>query len=221
MNDLERLLKEKEFTRNYGVNNTDKETCTPGTAKKMLRADGSASLADFIEMVGLITEHAMDDLKVIFLPEENKKNFTDPDVAFNNPVITYKVVHRKPKNELKPMPRETVTEKCDGQDRIGTVYGIRYDCKVQFNIFASEYKLANKVMDKFEELMISYAGYIKQNGVVDMFFTNQYTDSEYNTFRETMSVRNLEYYVEIEKLVVIFNEKVKDILMFGDVKENK
>lgn len=217
MQDLESLLNQKEFIQSYEEKNI--LNCKPGTAKNMLRADGTASLEDFIEMVGLIVEYAMEDVKVEFVPEENKKNFTDPDVAFNRPVITYKVIERKPKNELKPMPREEVIEKCDGQDRVGTVYGIRYDCKVQFNIFASEYKLANKVMDKFEELMISYAGYIKQKGVVDLFFINQYTDAEYNTFRETMSVRNLEYYVEIEKLVVIFNEKVKDILMFGDAKE--
>lgn len=215
--DLENLLKEKEFISSYEANKPVK--CEPGTAKKMLRADKSASLADFIEMVGLIVEHALEDVKVDFMPDENQKNFIDPDVAFNRPVITYKIIHRKPKNELKPMPREEVIENCDGQDRVGMVYGIRYDCQVQFNIFASEYKLANKVMDKFEELMLSYAGYIKQNGVVDFFFTDQYTDSEYNTFRETMSVRNLEYYVEIEKLVVIFNEKVKDVLMFGDVKQ--
>lgn len=215
--ELEQLLKEKEFTNSY--EGTQAKKCEPGTAKNMLRADKSASLADFIEMVSLIVEYALEDVDVDFIPDENKKNFTDPDVAFNKPVITYKVIHRKPKNELKPMPREEIIENCDGQERVGMVYGIRYDCQVQFNIFASEYKLANKVMDKFEELMISYAGYIKQNGVVDFFFTDQFTDSEYNTFRETMSVRNLEYYVEIEKLVVIFNEKVKDVLMFGDVQK--
>lgn len=215
--ELEQLLKEKEFINSY--EGTQAKKCEPGTAKNMLRADKSASLADFIEMVSLIVEYALEDVDVDFIPDENKKNFTDPDVAFNKPVITYKVIHRKPKNELKPMPREEIIENCDGQERVGMVYGIRYDCQVQFNIFASEYKLANKVMDKFEELMISYAGYIKQNGVVDFFFTDQFTDSEYNTFRETMSVRNLEYYVEIEKLVVIFNEKVKDVLMFGDVQK--
>lgn len=215
--DLEQLLNQQEQIRME--KNDTQNKCQPGTAKEMLRADKSASLSDFIDMVGLIVEHALEDVKVEFMPDENQKNFIDPDVPFNKPVITYKIKHRKPKNELKPMPREEVIEKCDGQNRVGTVYGIRYDCQVQFNIFASEYKLANKVMDKFEELMLSYAGYIKQNGVVDFFFTNQYTDSEYNTFRETMSVRNLEYYVEIEKLVVIFNEKVKDILLFGDVKQ--
>lgn len=213
---LEELLNEKESLMKVDIKKKDE--CDPFTAKKMLRADKGASLSDFIQMVGLIVEYTMDDLGVVFIPDENKKNFiVDPSTAMNHPYITYKVISRKTKNEYKPIVREEIFEGCDGQDRPGLVKGIRFECRIQFNIFASEYKLANKVMDTFEELMISYAGHLKKQGVVDLFFTDQHTDSEYNTFRETMSVRNLEYYVEIEKLMVIFNEKIKDIPVFGDV----
>lgn len=215
MADLEELLNERDSLL-LKKENSNKE-CDPFTAKQMLRADKGASLSDFISMVGLIVEYVMDDMNITFIPDENKKNFIEPDVPFNHAYITYKVLSRKTKNEYKPIVREEIIEDCDGQARPGLVKGIRFECKIQFNIFASEYKLANKVMDTFEELMISYAGHLKKQGVVDLFFTDQHTDSEYNTFRETMSVRNLEYYVEIEKLMVIFNEKIKDIPVFGDV----
>lgn len=220
MNDFESLLLEKDNIFKKEEIKLEKK-CQPFTAKNMLRAEKSASLSDFIAMVGLVVEYTMEDLDVVFVPDENKKNFIEPDVPFNKCYITYKVISRKPKKEYKPIVREEIFEGCDGQDRPGLVKSIRFDCKVQFNIFASEYKLANKVMDTFEELMISYAGHLKKQGVVDLFFTDQHTDSEYNTFRETMSVRNLEYYVEIEKMMVIFNEKIKDIPLFGDVVEEK
>jgi hypothetical protein len=217
---LEDLLNEKEsLTAEVPTNVTPINTKT-GTAKSMQRADANASLSDFIDMVGLIVEYVMSDMKVKFMPDENRKNFLEPDVPFNDPVVTYKIKSRRPKNELKPIPREDMEEEYNGEQRLGTIYGQRFDCKVQFNIFASEYTLANKVMDKFEELMIAYAGYIKKQGVVDMYFTEQYTDSEYNNFRETLSVRNLEYYVEIEKLTVIFNEKINEVRIFGDAKQN-
>lgn len=219
MLNLEDLLKQQdEINTLFSNSNTDEETpkqCEPGQGKGLQRSLKGASLTDFIDMVGTIVEYTLEDLNVKFMPDENKKNFTDPDTSFDHSIITYKVNSRKPKNELKPMAREEVKENCDGQDRLGMKYGIRYDCKVQFNVFASEYAMANKIMERFEELMISYAGYYKENGVANLYFTNQYTDSEYNNFRETMSVRNLEYYVEIEKIIVIFNEKIKDIPVYN------
>ena len=76
-------------------------------------------------------------------------------------------------------------------------------------------------MEKFEELMIAYAGYFKKQGVRELYFKEQITDSEYNNFRETLSVRNIRYYVQIEKLTVIFNRRIDDVKLVGDTVETK
>ena len=146
----------------------------------------------------------------------------DPEVVFNNPHITYKVISRKPKNEYKPIAREEIIE-CDenGEQRPGLVYGQFFDCVVQFNILAGENRLANQVMEKFEELMIAHAGYFKQKGVSDFYFKEQVTDNEYNNFRETLSIRNITYYVQIEKLTVIFNRKINNIETAGEAVQTK
>ena len=146
----------------------------------------------------------------------------DPEIVIDRPHITYRVISRKPKNEYKPIIREEVIE-CDeyGEQRPGVIYGQFFDCIIQFNIFAGENRLANQVMEKFEELMIAHAGFFKQKGVSDFYFREQLTDSEYNNFRETLSVRNIRYYVQIEKLTVIFNRKVNDIKTVGDTVEVK
>lgn len=193
-----------------------------GTAVNMQRAKKNSSLYDFFDMLALIVDYSMKDLKVEFLTNEQENILTDPEITFNDPKISYKVISRRPKNEYKPIAREEIVE-CDehNEQRFGMVYGQFFDCIVQFNVFASENRTANKVMETFEELMLSYAGYFKEQGVVDLYFKEQVTDSEYNNFRETLSVRNIRYYVQIEKLMVIFNRRISDINVYGESVKNK
>ena len=188
-----------------------------GRAKMMQRAEKNASLYDFLDMLAEVVEYSLSDYKVKFLTSEELSVLKDPEIVSNNPYITYKVISRKPKSEYKPIAREEILE-CDehGEQRPGTIYGQFFDCIVQFNILASENRVANQVMEKFEELMIAHAGYFKQKGVSDFYFKEQITDSEYNNFRETLSIRNLTYYVQIEKLTVIFNRKINNIETAGE-----
>lgn len=193
-----------------------------GTAKDMQRADKNASLYDFIDMVAKIVDYTMQDLDVTFLSDEQQNIIKDPEIPTNHAFISYRVISRKSKDEYKPIVREEIIEHDENnKQRIGQVYGQRFDCTVQFNIFSAENKVATKVMEKFEELMIAYAGYFKKQGVQELFFEEQLTDNEYNNFRETLSVRNLRYYVQVEKLTVIFNRRVGDIILVGDTVKNK
>ena len=66
-------------------------------------------------------------------------------------------------------------------------------------------------MERFEDLMITYAGYFKKNGVAELLFDQQYTDQSFETMRQTLSIRNISYYVEVEKLTVIMRESIKAI----------
>ena len=49
-------------------------------------------------------------------------------------------------------------------------------------------------------------------GYFEYYFNQQYSDKYYDTFRNTLTVLNLEYCVETEKLRVIFKENIKDII---------
>ncbi len=193
-----------------------------GTAKNMQRAEKNASLYDCLDMISKIVGYVMKEDRVEFLTNELENLIKDPSLPLNHPVITYKVISRKPKNEYKPIVRENTNE-CDefNEQREGVILGQTFDCIVQFNIFAAENRLANKVMEKFEEIILTYTGYLKEQGVRELYFKEETTDSEYNNFRETLSVRNLNYYVQIEKLTVIFNHRIDDILISGDTVETK
>lgn len=193
-----------------------------GTAKDMQRANKNASLYDFLDMLSKIVRYVMKEDKVEFVTNELETLIKDPSLPLNHPIITYKIISRKPKNEYKPIIRENTNE-CDeyNQQRGGIVLGQTFDCIVQFNIFAAENRLVNKVMEKFEELILTYTGYFKEQGVRELYFQEELTDSDYNNFRETLSVKNLNYYVQIEKLTVIFNHRIDDILVSGDAVETK
>lgn len=220
MEELESLLNQQvDFNKPKEPKDKCEEECG-GTAVNMQRAQKSASLYDFLDMLGVIVDYALSDLEVKFLSDEDVNKIKDPELAFEHPCITYRIKSRKPLNEYKPIVREDIVEHDEhNEQRLGTVRGIGFKCLVQFNVFASENKVANQVMERFEELMISYAGYLCEQGVRQVYFKEQITDTDYNNFRDSLSIRNLIYYVEIEKLMVIFNRRISDSIILGDVVE--
>ena len=211
MSDLESLLKEKDYLQELIQNNKNIEIIPLNINSQPQKADKSATLFDFIKMVDKIVSLTMKD--VLFIPEEGKIIHLDAMKKIDKTIITYSVKSREPHKEIKPRLRQNIKTKDnnDGEDRDAQVWGQKFKCTVQFNIFASVYKDAEEVMEKFEELITSYTGYFKKNGVSEVYLLKHFTDDVYEQLRETLSVRNLHYYVEIEKLTVIFKEKIKEI----------
>ena len=179
-----------------------------------LKADGNASLEDFIAMVKNIVVKAMKKDNVEFLSDEGSTKLLEPSYEIDHPVIFYSVILREPrKTEPKPKIREDGVERnADGSiARRLTVYGQVFDCIVQFNIAASDYHIANKVMNVFEDAMFKYTGHFKKNGVNDIFFLKQYTDQNLDQYRQKMSVRSLVYRISIEKIHVVYDTTIAKI----------
>lgn len=214
-NDLEYLLAQEEevvnnITTKSAVQARERKTTPPLKAKK------SANLYDFIEMVGKIVSRAMVEDKVEFVFDEGKRLSNDPNEEIDHPYITYKVISRKPMKELKPREREsTISELVDSKKdkRQGRIYGQKFKSYIQFNIIASEYTQADRVMNVFEDLIFSYTHYFKMNGVAEILFEEHLTDKDYDIYRQNLSVRNLVYYVEIEKLHVMFDSDIEGVFI--------
>ena len=206
--DLEELLRKRDLIEKADVEPVAKPALFNQNA---LKADKSAGLFDLVKMVDTLVSLTMKDEGVEFLPEEGKVMNLDAMKEFDHPYITYTIVSRKPKGELKSRVREHIYEEVEDSTRIGEVCGQKFQCQIQFNIIASNYENAEKIMEEFETLMMKYTGYFKRNGISELLFQDQYTDKHYARVREILSVRNLIYYVEIEKLTVIFRDELKDI----------
>jgi hypothetical protein len=216
MNELEKLLKLKdEF---FDPEKKAKEK-TDIYAQGLQKANGNASLLEFLDMVSLIITNTMDDMHVECMPDE-KAYVTkdDPVEAINHPIVTFKVNDRRHKENFgyKPKLIETIQD-IDATGRTAFVYSERYTSLIQFNIMASEYRIAWTIMDRIEDALLSYAETIRGNGIVEYYFNRQYTDKYYDTFRNTLTVLNIEYCVETEKIRVIFKENIKDIIGDDDL----
>lgn len=217
---LETLLKEQEYVRSIKKDN-DVDIIPSNPKSIRQKSDKGATLNDFIKMVAIVVELTMPNVK--FEPDEGKVMSLDAMQEFNNPVITYSIVERKTKKEIKPRMREQILELDveDNEERVAEIWGQKFECFVQFNIFASVYKQAEEVMEKFEEIIIKHAGFFKRNGVAEVFFDRHLTDSHFDTMRESLSIRNLRYYVEIEKLTVMFKEKINQIEIIAQKKKDE
>jgi hypothetical protein len=216
MNDLEEYI-----AQSSGAGKIVKQSMQAALEKetsygsKLQTANGNASLLDFIKMVGLIIESNLDDLNVEYLPYERGYAIQeDPNEPVNHPVITFRVksrVHMENRG-YKPVLFDTFQTENGKSVSVFTEY---FTSLVQFDIIANEYDLAWEVMDRFEEALLAYVETIKGNGITDYFLWRQFNDDYYDNFRNTMSILNLEYRVDTERIRVIFNENIKDIITTG------
>lgn len=185
---------------------------TQNKTPNILKASKHASLEDFISMVAEVLRKTLDKHNAVFIPDEGAI-IDDPHEKLEQPHILYQIVSRTPKKELKPRYIETIIEKIDDHEnrRHGENWSQRQECLVQFDVVACDYATANKVMNIFEDTMFTYAGYFKNNGIAELYFKKYFTDKNLDKYRQWLSVRSIQYYVEIEKLITIFDTTIEDI----------
>ena len=179
----------------------------------LLKAGKNATLTDFIAMVARLCDKALKKYRVRFIPDEGA-TISDPDKQLEQPTILYRIIERKPKNELKMRHSEDFTETIDkdnNKTRKGQVWSQRQNCIVQFDVVASDYATSDAVMSYFEDMIFTYTGYFKANGIAEIYFKKYYTDTSIDRYRQYLSVRSIQYFVEIEKQTTIFETTLEDI----------
>ena len=85
-------------------------TITDSVQKKYevppLTSNKNASVEDFIEMVSKVVSRGMSEEKVEFLMDEGDRIVKEVNEPVDHPYITYFVIERVPKLEIKPRERE-------------------------------------------------------------------------------------------------------------------
>ena len=92
------------------------------------------------------------------------------------------------------------------------VYRHAFEYILQFDIFASSYATANKVLKDFEELMYDYTGYVKSRGVNELLYDQRLTDESNVQYREKYSVRSVRYILRIDKIFVVTRKLIERLL---------
>lgn len=212
-NELEDLLhtryEKNRVTHLYPAGDVRASVTPLSTAAK------NATVEDFISMVTKLSNKALKSLNVEFYPDEGA-TIADPEKKLEKTAILYRIIERKPKNELKMRHSEDIEEVVDGKNnkkRLGQIWSQRQDCIIQFDIVASDYATANKVMNSFEDMIFQYSGYFKENGIAEIYFKKYFTDTSIDRYRQYLSVRSIQYFVEIEKQTTIFNSTLEEIIV--------
>ena len=212
-NELEELLQNRyEKTR---VSNLYPAGDVRASVTPLSTAAKNATVEDFISMVTKLSNKALKSLNVEFYPDEGA-TIADPEKKLEKTAILYRVIERKPKNELKMRHSENIEEVVDektNKKRLGQIWSQRQDCIIQFDIIASDYATANKVMNSFEDMIFQYSGYFKKNGIAEIYFKKYFTDTSIDRYRQYLSVRSIQYFVEIEKQTTIFNSTLEEIVV--------
>lgn len=181
------------------------------------QADKNCDLDDLFAMINKLVVKALKKDNVEFNPDEGARFVVDQQVPINHPIIQFDVISYEPKLELKPRIINQFIEESDDKNdrwkRHGQVWSQRFKCVIQFNIIGSDYITANKVMRDFEELMFRYSGYFKQQGVAEIVFKSRFSDKNYDYYRQNLSVRSLQYYVEIERNYVSYDTDISGVLI--------
>lgn len=181
------------------------------------QADKNCDLDDLFAMINKLVVKALKKDNVEFNPDEGARFVVDQQVPINHPIIQFDVISYEPKLELKPRVINQFIEESDDKNdrwkRHGQVWSQRFKCVIQFNIIGSDYITANKVMRDFEELMFRYSGYFKQQGVAEIVFKSRFSDKNYDYYRQNLSIRSLQYYVEIERNYVSYDTDISGVLI--------
>lgn len=181
------------------------------------RADKSCDLDDFFSMVNKLVTKAFKKDNVEFNPDEGARFVVDQQIPIDHPVIQFDVINLEPKNELKPRNLGAFVEDLDENNkkwqRHGQIWSQRLKGIIQFNIIGSDYITTNKVMRDFEELMFRYSGYFKKQGVAEILFKSRFSDKNYDYYRQNLSVRSLQYYIEIERNYVSYDTDISGVLI--------
>ena len=192
-----------------------------------LRAEQSISFDEFIELLVKLVEKALYEDQVKMSPDEGA-TINDRDKPINNPYIFFKIISGKTINSVKPRLMENTIRRAPGhpeyrpdnkypvkeniEEEGVEVYRHAFEYILQFDIFASSYATANKVLKDFEELMYDYTGYVKSRGVNELLYDQRLTDESNVQYREKYSVRSVRYILRIDKIFVVTRKLIERLL---------
>lgn len=214
MNDAEQL--EAFLQKKASLNNNIATTIVRPDNPDRLVADKSASIDDFIIMLSGLVAKALKKNAVELQPDEGIRLQADQAEHLEHPYIFFKIISCQPQKELKPRIRQDeitphLLTDDEGERRPREIWGQLFTYLVQFDILASGYKEATKVMNDVEDLIFTYTAFFKRNGVKDIRFTRRETDSNLDMYRQKCSVRSIQYTVDIEKLFSRFDPEIGNV----------
>ena len=115
---------------------------------------------------------------------------------------------------LKPTLVDIIKETDENGQETGDaflIYRQWFDTNVEFNIYGRTNQEARKLQKKFENLLNVYTGYLKRQGISEMFFEREVSAKFSLNYNESVPMRCIYYYIRFESITPIRQSLINNI----------
>lgn len=168
-----------------------------------LQSEGCSNFRDFITLLNSLLEATMPEITFM------AANAYGPEPLLNrNPIITFKVKNRKPAaKDIKPRYRQTIKTELNETFQI---FAQQFDYYVEFNVWGESSEQVDLILDKFEDVLLTYQGDLLRSGIQRMVFLEQGEDVEHS-WKDKLICRPLQYLVRLERQTIVQDSLLKTI----------
>lgn len=210
--DLEQAFK-NYFGNNGKLTPTQVEQMPEKSSRTRMTANGNVSDIDALgEILRKLLNTAWGSTWGIITPETAKGD--DPEKIIL-PQINLAINLREIADGFNPKPQftDTVNEVVDGKNTGDSfrIYRQTFDCIVEFDFFDSTSKGCRSLMGKFEEILDTYTGFLKEQGVREIFFLKEVPAKYSLNYIEGIPMKCLYYFVRLERIKTVRLSTIKDI----------
>ena len=91
------------------------------------------------------------------------------------------------------------------------IYRQWFDCNIEFNFYGRTNKEARQLQKRFENLITVYTGYLKRQGISEMFFEREVSPKSSLNYDESTPMRCIYYYIRFESITPIRQSIINSI----------
>jgi len=131
------------------------------------------------------------------------------------PLIIYSTNLREvsTNTNIKPKQTETIKEVVEGSNSGDAfiVYRQSFDCTVEFDLYGNTTKDSRELMNRFEEVMLTFTGYLKKSGVKEIYFLKEVPAKNSLNYMSSIPMTCLHYFVRLERNNIVRVSTIKRI----------
>jgi hypothetical protein len=135
------------------------------------------------------------------------------------PLITFKTLRRminQQFKDIKPRHRTTIEHPYIPGEWV-ELKGQMFDVWVHFNVYSQSGDEADELVEELDEFIQTYKGFFKQNGVQEITFYAQESDTVITEYRFPIAVRPIQYTVRFERITPVFLSQIEQMIVQAKV----
>lgn len=131
------------------------------------------------------------------------------------PQINYSINLREVAEGTSPKPQlmDTINEVVDGKNTGDSfsIYRQTFDCIVEFDFLDNSSQSCRTLMSRFEELVSTYIGYLKSEGVKEIYFLKEVPAKYSLNYVEGVPMKCLYFFIKLERSKSIRVSTIREI----------